>query len=247
MRKITRLFGDKRGDPQEQASAEKLLTERIAEMTAQLIAAKNQVGEARREERRLAKQTELATRAVDEWEQRAMAAVRAGDDVMAREALLRKKQHEHDVERYRGAERSQHAQVTTLTRALVTLNLRIEEAKHKRNAVVVRAAHADATGALEEVARDANDANVDEMMRRLESKMSSIEAELELSDEAIANLAREARDALRSQEEFTRIKRTASEPEIAVAKPLAKTQPGDALPVALPLEAATPGPQRTKR
>jgi phage shock protein A len=252
MGKITPLFGRKAGVPMLDGE-EPVLTGLIGDMTAHLITAKNQVTDSQKAERRLAKQAEVAARAADAWEQRAMAAVRAGDDVVARDALLRKRQHQQDNERGRAAEQDQHRQTAALTRALVALNLRIEETKHKRNAVVARAERADALPVLEqEAARpvanvDADDA--DEMLKRLEAKMTDIETELELSDEAIANLAREAGDELRTRDELARLKREASDPALSASKPLAKTVPNDAQsPRLSPSQAAgVSGPQRTKR
>src|SRR5689334_20118297 len=100
MGKITPLFGGEAGVPT-QPSEEPVLTDLIGDMTAHLVTAKNQVAESQKEERRLAKQAEIAARSAHDWEQRAMSAVRAGDDVVAREALLRKRQHELEYERFR--------------------------------------------------------------------------------------------------------------------------------------------------
>src|SRR5687767_8016540 len=128
MGKITPLFG-KAAEPKE--DAEPVLTGLIGEMTARLIAAKNEVSESRQQERRFAKQAEVAKRAAGEWEQRAMAAVRAGDDVVARDALLHKLEQEREHERLRGAEKNQQAQTVKLTRALTALNSQVEEVKSR--------------------------------------------------------------------------------------------------------------------
>lgn len=247
MGKITPLFGGKANKPA--PDGEPVLTDLIGDMTAHLIAAKNQVAESQKEERRLAKQAEIAARAAGEWEQRAMAAVRAGDDVVARDGLLRKRQHEVEYERFRAAEKEQHQQTAGLTRALVTLNFRIEDAKRKRDAVVVRAERADALPMLEQAAAGPADRDADEMLKRLEAKMTDIETELELSDEAIANLAREAGNELRAREELARLKREAGDPTLEPSKPLAKTMPNEtesARPSASQA-AGVSGPQRTKR
>ena len=246
MGKITPLFG-KAAEPAKEG-AEPVMTGLIGEMTAQLIAAKNQVSDSRKEERRLAKQAEAAARAAGEWEQRAMAAVRAGDDVVAREALLHKREHERECERFRVSEKSQLAQTAQLTRALTTLNFRVEEAKNKRNAVVARAERADALPALAREAAYPEGVDADEMLRRLEAKMTDIETELELSDEAIANLAREAGDALRTQNELSRLKREAGDPALLASKPLVKTVPdAESKRPSVPQAVGLSGPERTKR
>jgi phage shock protein A len=244
MGKITPLFGGKAGEPARKTAAdgdEPVLTGLIAAMTAELIAAKNQVADSKKEERRLARQGELAARAVSDWDQRAMAAVRAGDDVIARDALLRKRQHELEHERFRAAETEQRQQTAVLTRALVALNVRIEETKNQRDTVIARAERADALPELEREAEGSTGLDVDQALKRLRAKMTDIETELELSDEAIANLAREARDDLRTRDELTRLKREAS-------KPLAKTVPDDESSRPSASQAVgVSGPQRTKR
>jgi phage shock protein A len=245
MGKITPLFGGKEDEPTP-AGAEPVLTGLIGDMTAHLIAAKNRIADSRKEERRLAQQAEIAARAAGDWEQRAMSAVRAGDDVVAKDALLRKRQHELEYERFRATEKDQHQQTASLTRTLVTLNFRIEEAKQKRDAVVARAERADVRPALEEDTRALEGRDADDVSKQLEAKMTDIETELELSDEAMANLTREAGDALRTRGELARQKRDTA---IAASKPLAKTVPdaAESARSAASQVVGVSGPQRTKR
>ena len=248
MGKITPLFGVEAGVTAPDGE-EPVPCALIGDMTTHVVTAKSQVTESQKEERRLAKQAEIAARSANAWEQRAMAAVRAGDDVVARDALLRKRQHDEEYEGLRAAEREQHQQTAILTRALLALNVRVEESKQRRNAVVLRAEQAAALPLLErEVSQPAN-IEAEEMLKRLEAKMTDIETELELSDVAIANLAREAGDALRTKDELARRKREASEPALLASKPLAKTVPNDAESARLaPSQAAgVSGPPRAKR
>ena len=208
MGKITPLFGSHAGEPRREGE-EPIASQPIDEMTAHRARAKDQVAASQMEERRLAMQAEVMARGASEWETRAMAAVRAGDDVVARDALLRKRQHELDYERVRAAEREP----------------------------LLAQGGADAPGP-----------HADAMMKRLEAKMSEIETELELSDEAMKNLAREAGDALRTNEELSRLKRDATAPPPFASKPLAKTQPSDPAGAnTAPSQAVgLTGPQRTK-
>jgi hypothetical protein len=113
----------------------------------------------------------------------------------------------------------------------------------------VRAERADALPLLEQEAKDPAGLGADEMLKRLEAKMTDIETELELSDEAIANLTREAEDALRTRDELTRLKREASDPAVVASKPLAKTVPNgrDSERPSASQAAGLSGPQRTKR
>src|SRR3954469_12283025 len=87
MGKITPLFGSHGGEPKPEGD-EPAVNGFIAEMTAHVAAAKDQIAASQKEERRFARQAEVTARDAGEWETRAMAAVRAGDDVVARDALV---------------------------------------------------------------------------------------------------------------------------------------------------------------
>src|SRR4051812_1329372 len=84
-------------------TTERALAELVARRAGDLVVAKNLVAEAKQEEARLGKQAEVASRAADEWGQRAMSAVRAGDDVIARDALVRRREYERQAGGVRAA------------------------------------------------------------------------------------------------------------------------------------------------
>ncbi len=73
---------------------EKMLNQVIIDMNQQLVEAKKQVAVAIADEKRLQKQFSNEVKKSQEWEQKAMLAVRSGDDALAKEALLRKKEHD---------------------------------------------------------------------------------------------------------------------------------------------------------
>ena len=80
---------------------EKMLNQIVIDMSAQLIEAKKQVASSIADEKRLAKQAEQEAATAAEWERRAMMAVRAADDNLAKEGLARKKEHEQLAEQYK--------------------------------------------------------------------------------------------------------------------------------------------------
>jgi len=63
---------------------EKMLNQIVQEMSNQLLEAKRQVAESIADEKRLAKQVEQETTNANEWERRAMLAIRSGDDALAK-------------------------------------------------------------------------------------------------------------------------------------------------------------------
>ena len=76
---------------------EKMLNQVVLEMNTQLIEAKKQVASSIADEKRLAKQVEQEQANAAEWERRAMMALRAGNEELAKEALNRKKEREQLV------------------------------------------------------------------------------------------------------------------------------------------------------
>src|ERR1044071_5186584 len=80
---------------------EKMLNQIVVDMNTQLIEAKKQVAASIADEKRLAKQAEQEAATAAEWERRAMMAVRASDDNLAKEALSRKKEHQALADSYK--------------------------------------------------------------------------------------------------------------------------------------------------
>ncbi|HVT08173.1 MAG TPA: PspA/IM30 family protein, partial [Polyangia bacterium] len=74
---------------------QKMLNQIVLEMQNQLVEAKKQVATSIADEKRLKKQWDEQVELSAEWERKAMLAVRAGDDALAKEALARKSEHDN--------------------------------------------------------------------------------------------------------------------------------------------------------
>src|SRR5262245_230454 len=123
---------------------EKMLNQVLLDMQQQLVEAKKQVAVAIADEKRLQKQYESEQEKAKEWERKAMMAVRAGDDGLAKEALVRKQEHENISSQYQAQWMAQKAAVDKLKDALRLLNNKIEEAKRKKNILIARKKRAEA-------------------------------------------------------------------------------------------------------
>jgi phage shock protein A len=156
---------------------EKMLNQVILEMNAQLTEAKKQVALAIADEKRLAKQYETEKAAAEEWERKAMMAVRAGDDDLAREALLRQKEISALAAEYERQLQKQSAAVQKLRSSLQQLNNKIEEAKRKKNVLIARQKRALAQKAIQETIAGLNDNAAFETMSRMEEKIVQLESE----------------------------------------------------------------------
>ncbi len=166
---------------------EKMLNQIVVEMGKQLEEAKKQVAAAIADDMRLAKQVEAETAAAAEWERRAMLAVRAGDDALAKEALARRKEHADTAEQYRAQSQKQKAGVDQLKLALRALNNKIEEAKRKKGLLIARKKRAEAQKAIQETLGGIKSASAfeafDEMSQRIERMEAEGEASAELAKE----------------------------------------------------------------
>jgi phage shock protein A len=150
--KLTRLLGTTIDDTIGVAGDPATLLHRLlAEMADDLARAKSALADCKREERNLAKQIVLVERAVSEWAQRAMSAMRAGDDVVAKDALARKGAHQTKADELRAAYRQNGHDAESLMNALVGLNLRIDEAKHRRTGILLRAKRGSLESTITEV------------------------------------------------------------------------------------------------
>ena len=130
---------------------EKMLTQVLLDMQNQLVEAKKQVAVAIADEKRLKKQWDEQIEQSKEWERKAMLAVRAGDDALAKEALSRQEGARGPA----GAQFQQQWQlqkdaVEKLKDQLRTLNNKIEEAKRKKNILIARQKRAEAQQTIQD-------------------------------------------------------------------------------------------------
>src|SRR5450432_3859588 len=101
---------------------EKMLNQIVLDMNNQLVEAKKMVASSIADEKRLAKQYEQESANAAEWERRAMMALRAGNEELAKEALARKKEHDLLSETFKGQWQKQKDAVEKLKTALRMLN-----------------------------------------------------------------------------------------------------------------------------
>jgi phage shock protein A len=112
-----------------------------------------------------------------------MMAVRAGDDVLAKEALQRKKEHEQLAIVFRDQWTKQKKQVDQLKLALRILNNKIEEAKRKKQVLIARKRRAEAQKKIQETMSGLNNASAFDTFERMEEKIDQIEAEADAASE----------------------------------------------------------------
>jgi phage shock protein A len=182
---------------------EKMLSQVLLDMQQQLVEAKKQVAVAIADEKRLQKQAEGEAEKSKEWERKAMVAVRAGDDVLAKEALMRKQEHDNISAQYQNQWMQQKAAVDKLKDALRMLNNKIEEATRKKNLLVARKKRAEAQRTIADTMNGLSNTSAFETFDRMSQKIDQLEAEAEAGAELAGALTGDALESKFQQLEAT--------------------------------------------
>lgn len=162
---------------------EKMLNQMLLDMQEQLITAKKQVAIAIADEKRLLAQNEQEKRLVGEWEARAMKAVSAGADDLARQALERQAEHQKQAQGMEQQWQAQRQSVEKLKVALQKLTEKIEDAKRRKNLLVARAKRAEAEKTITETMNGLSSTSAFETIGRMEEKIQQMEAEAQATTE----------------------------------------------------------------
>src|SRR5688500_2950937 len=209
---------------------QKMLNQIVIEMQNQLVEAKKQVAVSIADEKRLKKQWDEQIELSKEWERKAMLAVRAGDDALAREALQRKQEHDVQQAEFGKQWQLQKAAVEKLKEQLRTLNEKIEEAKRKKNILIARQKRAEAQRAIQDTMRGLSDTNAFDTFDRMAQRVDQIEAEAEASTELAGELTGDTLDKKFKALEGTGVGADAALAELKAKMGLAAPEAKGALP-----------------
>jgi phage shock protein A len=163
---------------------EKMLNQLVIEMNEQLIESKKAVAMAIADEKKLERETQNQQAGATEWERKAMLAVRAGQDDLAREALLRKQEHENNYVQYKQQWEAQKQSVDKLKDSLRDLQTKIEDAQRKKNLLVARAKRAEAQQKIQQtISSVSGNKSAFEAFDRMAQKVDQLEAQAEATAE----------------------------------------------------------------
>lgn len=158
---------------------EKMLNQLIVDMNQNLIESKKSVAAAIADEKRLERQVKENVAAGEDWERKAMLAVRAGKEDLAKEALIRKQDFDKIAAQYKENWNGQHEAVEKLKSALRGLQQKIEEAQRKKNLLVARSKRAEAQRKINETIGGLADTSAFDAFEQMSKRMDQIEAENE--------------------------------------------------------------------
>ena len=158
---------------------EKMLNQLIMDMNENLLEAKKSVAMAIADEKKLERQALENKSQGEEWERKAMLAVKAGKDDLAREALTRKQEYDGYAASFQKEFEAQHASVEQLKDALRQLQAKIEEASRKKNLLIARAKRAEAQKQIQQTMGSLSGTSSFDTFDRMAQKVDQVEAEAE--------------------------------------------------------------------
>jgi phage shock protein A len=156
----------------------KEIDQMVRDMEDSARQARTEVAQCMGEEKRLQKRIESLVAEAKSWEDRAATAVRAGDDALAKEALLRKGEKDAERAETEKSAREQQAYVDQLTVGLRALDARVKDVKLRQGSLREKARASKRGGSSLSSGTSAFDD-----FERMSSKIDAVEAEATLTDE----------------------------------------------------------------
>jgi phage shock protein A len=214
---------------------EKMLNQIVLDMQNQLVEAKKQVAVSIADGKRLEKQRDEQGDLAQEWERKAMLAVKASDENLAREALKRKAEHQGQFAEFGKQAQLQKDAVDKLKDQLRMLNDKIEEAKRKKNILIARQKRAEAQTTIQNTMSGLSDTGAFDTFERMSHKVDQIEAEAEAHVELGNELTG---DSL--QQKFKALESVSTDDALAELKAKMGLGPAPQAKAALPAAAEDP-------
>jgi len=163
---------------------EKMLNQLLIDMNEQMIESKKAVAMAIADEKKLERETLENKRQAEDWEKKAMLAVRAQRDDLAKEALLRKQEYEGYAVQLHTQWEAQKASVEKLKVSLRELQNKIDEASRKKNILIARAKRAEAQDKINQTMSSiAGNKSSFDTFERMSKKVDELEARSEATKE----------------------------------------------------------------
>lgn len=168
---------DKAEDP------EKMVKQIIIDMQQELNKSTQALGKAVSSERIAQKQYEDSARKVTEWENRAKAALEAGDEELAKKALQNKVKADKDTQQYKEMYDTISQQTEVIRTQVDVLKSKLEEAKSRQAMLIARSQMADTQKNLAKSAGGFDSSSASEKFDRMEEKIMRKEAEAQAFSE----------------------------------------------------------------
>ncbi|HEU5100101.1 MAG TPA: PspA/IM30 family protein [Roseiflexaceae bacterium] len=174
---------------------EKMADEYLRQLNNELYEAKTNVAAAMADATKLnTKETQYSVE-TEQWATKAEAALRAGDEELAKAALARKVQAGKLAAQYKEQSDAQDQQVEALQQALVQLETRISETRAKKELIVAKKNRAQTQEAIQRAARGvgSNSAmeKLDQLEERVDDRLAKASAMAKLEGDTLENKFRD--------------------------------------------------------
>lgn len=196
---------DKAEDP------EKMADQYIRQLNEQEYEVKTQVASAMADATKL---NNLETRyglEAEDWTRKAEAALRKGDEELAKAALSRKVNASKLAQQYKDQSDQQDAQVDALQQALIQLQTRIAETRAKRDLIVAKKNRAQTQEAIQRTVRGLSSVNaldkLDNLEERIDDRLARAEAMSQLEGDSLENKFRNLEQESDVDAELAELKR----------------------------------------
>ena len=174
---------------------EKMAEEYLRQLNNELYEAKTNVASAMADATKLNTRETQYTVETEQWGNKAEAALRAGNEELAKAALARKVQASKLAAQYKEQSDAQDQQVEALQQALVQLETRISETKSKKELIVAKKNRAQTQEAIQRAARGIGNANamdkLDQLEERVDDRLAKANAMSKLEGDTLENKFRD--------------------------------------------------------
>ncbi len=163
---------------------EKVLEQTVAEMQDDLVQLRQAVASAIATQKRTERQASQAESTAQEWYNRAQLALNQGNEILAKEALTKRKFYQETAAALKAQMGEQSNVVNRIKKDMQTLEIKIGELKTKKDMYIARARSATASQRLNEMLGGVNTTSSLNAFEQMEEKVLQLEAQ----SEAIAEL-----------------------------------------------------------
>jgi len=158
---------------------EKLLDQTVIEMNEDLVKLRQATAQVLASQKQLENRCKQAQQNSDDWYKRAKLALEKGDEMLAKEALKRKKEFEDNANSLRAQLDQQKGVVEKLVSNTRMLESKIQEAKSKKDTLKARAQSAKTSQKVTEMLGSINTSSALAAFDKMEEKVMALEAESE--------------------------------------------------------------------
>ncbi|XP_002978623.2 probable membrane-associated 30 kDa protein, chloroplastic [Selaginella moellendorffii] len=162
---------------------EKLLDQTVLEMNEDLIKMRQASAQVLASQKQLENKYRQAEENSQSWYKRAKLALEKGDEVLAREALKRRKDYEENAKALRTQLDQQKSVVEKLISSTRLLESKIQEARSKKDTLKARAQSARTSQKVNEMLGNINTSSALAAFEKMEEKVTALEAEADSLNE----------------------------------------------------------------